>query len=332
MRHIMTKGAILLALQTSACNFDGWGWGNGNGSGSAEPGEEQVEPELTCFFGPDPAVPAATIEHVLEVVNGLAVVKVRLTLDPRFVDNTYGKNALGWSAKGHTFKDLVGSDHAQFQLRDGAGAVVSELKLDYITADAAMPSGYRSLGVTGGDGQVPGGHATAIVASSTSMERNFNERGLASYTVDSPATDEAYTANPTAPTWDYRVIYEFAIRADAFGAAGFGAVTIPSIHASPSKAGENTLVVEPGPCPPEWGGYCNDPDGCDPGTGLPPGCNDPDGCDPGTGAPPECTLDADCPTGEFCEGGACYAPIGSNGRWAGRGRMIVAGGPGPEKI
>ena len=66
----------------------------------------------TCYFDKngDP-VPAATMEQVLECVDGKDVVHLRLTFNPDFVDNTYGTGSIGWPAKrGHRFKDLTGSD------------------------------------------------------------------------------------------------------------------------------------------------------------------------------------------------------------------------------
>jgi hypothetical protein len=297
-----------LAGALGACTFDPGGLLGGEiggpGGDTDTPPEAPWQPERVCYYGGDPMTPAATVEHALEVLQGVAVVHIRLTLDPRFVDNTYGATAMSWPGKGHTFKDLVGSDHAQLQLWDGAGALVSELRVDYLSADASAPSGYADLGVRGGDGGMILGDPSIVVATSTSLARNLNERGLVSYTVDSPATDASYTPNPAAPDWDFRVIYELAVRADAFGPAGFGDVTIASIHASPSKLGENTVVVDPRPCPPDWDGYCNDPDGCDPGSGLPtcPGA----GCDP----PPSCTQDSDCGPGELCEDGACLPTVG----------------------
>ena len=65
--------------------------------------------------------------------------------------------------------------------------------------------------------------------------------------VNSPATDELYTPNPTYPDWIYDVIYEVKIAKAAFGPAGFGSIEMPYIHASPSKAGTNTIYRRAGP-------------------------------------------------------------------------------------
>ncbi|MDD9934931.1 MAG: hypothetical protein OXT09_15075, partial [Myxococcales bacterium] len=70
-----------------------------------------------CFFGPeDDTTPAATIEQILEFVEGKDTLRVRLTFDPSFVDNTYGEGSIGWEDEKEglrEFKKLVGSDHAE---------------------------------------------------------------------------------------------------------------------------------------------------------------------------------------------------------------------------
>jgi hypothetical protein len=129
-----------------------------------------------CFFGPDNPVPAATLEQVLECVEGQDVVHIRLTFNPDFVDNTYGENAMGWAGRGHDFNDLVGSDHAEIVMKDEAGNVILQFKIDYITQDPSSPSGYGTLGVSGGDGNVTVGDAALILDTSTSMDRNFRRR------------------------------------------------------------------------------------------------------------------------------------------------------------
>ena len=69
----------------------------------------------------------------------------------------------------HTFKDLVGSDHAEFKLSDADGKLVLHFKEDYISQLASAPSGYASLGVIGGEGRMLAGDARDIVAASTSL-------------------------------------------------------------------------------------------------------------------------------------------------------------------
>jgi hypothetical protein len=237
--------------------------------------------ELTvCFFGNGNPVPAATLEQVLECVDGADSIHVRLTFNPDFVDNTYGTGAIGWSHnRGHTWRDLWKSDHAEIQLTNDAGEVVFQFKLDYVTADPSQPSGWGSLGVSGGEGEVLVGDPAWLLDWNTSISRNLNERGYDAYLVDSPATDANYTANSETPDWDYRVVYEAWIDVAALGNSGFGGAKIEHVHASPAKGGMDTIEVEGDDCPP---GFCTDPDGCY--EGPPP--------------PPPCSLDPDAPCGD----------------------------------
>lgn len=257
----------------------------------------------TCFFDKDgDPVPAATLEQVLECVEGQDVVHLRLTFNPGFVDNTYGAGSMGWSAKrGHRFRDLTGSDHAELLVQDGDGEVALQFKLDYITEDPSAPSGYASLGVSGGDGKVIAGEASWVLDYSTSLDENLNDRGYGDYVVDSPTTDEDYTPNPDTPDWDYRMVYEVWIDVAALGGNGFGGAFIEYVHASPSKSSNDTIEVTPGECPPD---FCTDPDGCY--DGPPPGeecglkpdepCNE--------GQPPPTQNDCGDQPDEFCNEGA----------------------------
>jgi len=150
-------------------------------------------------------------------------------------DNTYGTNAIGWPApRGHTFKDLVLSDEAEFQFKNGAGQIVMQFKLDYISANSAYPSGYGSRGVTGGDGSVSIGNAANVVFASSSLTENLNKQpflsNLSKYTNNSPALRD-----PNSPMWEYRMIYTVEVRNNAFGASGFASVSIFDQHNSPSK-------------------------------------------------------------------------------------------------
>lgn len=269
-----------------------------------------------CYFdATHPDDPAATMEWIVEAAEQGDLVHARLTFNPRFVDNTYGANAIGWDGSGvvapdpmpgkpgkpapapkpgksgHTFKDLVGSDHAEFTISDGAGVTKLKFKADYLTESAAAPSGYASLGVSGGEGKMLVGNASAVVAVSTSLDRNLNACGLGDFLIDSPATDASYTPNHAAPNWDFRVVYDVWIDAAVFAGAGFGRASVEFVHASPSKAGSNTIEVTPGECPPSWPPYCSDPDGC----GEPP---------------PECgdLLDELCTPTPACDGGDCQPP------------------------
>jgi hypothetical protein len=52
------------------------------------------------------------------------------------------------------------------------------------------------------------------------------------------------------------------VRKDAFGDSGFGQASVEFVHASPSKAGSNTIEVTTGDCPPDWPPYCKQADNC----------------------------------------------------------------------
>jgi len=170
------------------------------------------------------------------------------------------KSAKGGPGKsGHSWKDLVGSDHAEFTVTNEADELVLQFKLDYISQDSSAPSGYASLGVLGGDGKMIKGDSKAIVRWTTSIDRNLNERGYAKYIVDSPKTDADYTANSATPNWDYRVVYEVWIDNAAFGSSGFGGALIEHVHASPSKAPSDTIIVTKDECPCLRDGCCGTP-------------------------------------------------------------------------
>lgn len=231
-----------------------------------------IRPPVTlCFAGEGdntPEDPSAVIEQVIETLNGVSYVHIRVTFDPSFTDNTYGAGACcGWPAKrGHTFDgDLTKSDHTELLLTNGDSETVMHFKVDLVSPDATADCGYQTLGVTGGDGSVLIGDAADVLGVATSSSRNINGCGYCENdacgpsgdcTVDSPATDADYTPNAGTPNWDYRQVYEVWIALDAFGDSGFGQGYITYTHSSPAK-GTDTIMVESTPCPPEWDDpYC----------------------------------------------------------------------------
>ncbi len=53
---------------------------------------------VTCYFNStvSTTTPMAFLEQVVETAEGQGLVHVRLTMNPDFVDNTYGQTAIGW--------------------------------------------------------------------------------------------------------------------------------------------------------------------------------------------------------------------------------------------
>lgn len=171
---------------------------------------------------------------------------VNLTLPLTLVDNTYGKNTVGWgrhvapSGKNHSFGDLTGSDDVQFKIYDGDGDVVLDFVLDYISSSDGAVSGYATGGVEDGEGKVNVGSVGDIIEVGTSLDYNFNTLGHV-LTEDSPATDEDYTENSEYAGWLFEVAYEFKIDGDVFGGKGLGDITIPLMHVSPNKIARNKV-------------------------------------------------------------------------------------------
>lgn len=163
------------------------------------------------------------------------------------MDNTYGVNIVDWPGS-HKFSQLTGSDQLQVALLDSGGTKRMEFKIDYMTADASAPSGYKSKGVTGGDGGMLVGSASDVVGAVTSLDVNFNTFGYV-LTTDSPATDANYTPNPSYPNWIWDVWYEVTVKPGPFASGGgFGRPSMTGVHASPSKVGDNTCPVEQVSC------------------------------------------------------------------------------------
>src|SRR5262249_38505997 len=147
-------------------------------------------------------------------------------------DNSYGVNAVGWGAGGHKYSDLVGTDHAGFQLKDPSGVVRLSFNIDYLSANLAAPSGYASLGPFGGDGQVLAGTLTPNdITCATSIDRTlknvnipvlFNAQhlqqiGSVNVLVNSPPTDGQHLtyaiSDPLLAGWDFHDTYYVTITA-----------------------------------------------------------------------------------------------------------------------
>jgi hypothetical protein len=231
---------------------------------------EVLEAKAVCFYGEGIEEPSATVEHIMEVVNGQEYIHLRVIFDPDFVDTIYGECSaeFGWKSKmgpggmtgpggmeteekpGHTFKDLVGSDHVELKLENCEGDLSMHFRVDFISEDADAPCGYANLGVTGGEGEMIVGDAESVLAVGTSIDRNMNGCGYCD-TENSPCpSSEVFAPSAEVPEWDFRMVYELWIDPDAFGGAGFCKPIIEYVHASPAKAENNTIEVLPEDCPP----------------------------------------------------------------------------------
>lgn len=208
-----------------------------------------------CFWGTTPGgsrIPMTKIIHELVTDDLGDRIDVTIVFNREFVDLSYGTNAVGWedAKKGtHTFKDLYKSDHTELALLDGDGEVAFQARLDLLSESEDHPSGYGSLGIhDDGDGKLIEGDESHLLSTGSSLDHNINVLGYELFE-DSPETDVDYTPDDSFPDWDFYVRYHMSVDAEAFEPAGFGMARMESVHASPSKLGENTVTVEEDPCP-----------------------------------------------------------------------------------
>ncbi|MGH7620540.1 MAG: hypothetical protein ACREPM_25270, partial [Gemmatimonadaceae bacterium] len=209
---------------------------------------------LPCVF--PPPCPGGSFTFSLNQSGDLSIVYDQF---PAPNDNSYGVNAVGWGKTGHKFNDLVGSDHAGFELLDASKAVKLSFNVDYLTASTTAPSGYASLGVVGGDGKMLVGTSTGITAT-TSLANNLNninipglfnaahvqQFGSVNVLINSPPTDPAHltynNSDPLLAGWDFHDTYFVTITAAKLASIGFDPNTwtvepnADQLHNSPAKA------------------------------------------------------------------------------------------------
>jgi hypothetical protein len=132
-------------------------------------GAAQVTPpdHVTCYYSSvSAAAPMAFVEQVVETAQGQGLVHVRLTMNPAFVDNTYGDTAIGWGGS-----DAGGASPAGPAGPGGPAAAGGPGG----PAAAGGPGGNGApppMGPAGGPPPGPGGHTSrtssrAITPSST---------------------------------------------------------------------------------------------------------------------------------------------------------------------
>jgi len=212
---------------------------SGGGSGSIIDGKKDsfygnATPQ--CFMD----MPVGTLYTYLDASGNLYIYYEQ---SKNVVDNTYGTNIVNWS-RSHSFSDLVGSDGAQFNIKDSLGNTVLTFNSDYVSSNNALTSKYGCLGVAGGEGGITVGSAANILGAKTSIDYNLNVLGCA-FTTNSPPADASY--NPTdgsCPSWIFEDSYEVGISKNAFGANGFGSVDVVYVHDSPSKLGTNKIIPD----------------------------------------------------------------------------------------
>lgn len=185
---------------------------------------------------------------MVKIVTAVSEVAVDIALifNPGFVDNTYGTGVVGWNK--HTFESLVKSDHVELTVRNGDGETVFAGKIDMITASPDASSGYATLGPYGGDGTISEGTNEHILSFGTSMDDNLNYYGYELFE-NSPETDSLYTPNAEYPHWEYYAIYRISFDPALFGESGYGDVQMTSVHASPAKTPQETVIVTEGDPP-----------------------------------------------------------------------------------
>jgi|GEM_PF-638771 len=173
---------------------------------------------------------------------------VRAIVEKGYVDNTYGAGAVGWDNT-QTLDSLITSDHLRLALYDMQAEKKLDMVIDYFSQDQQSPTGFSSLGVSGGEGYVVEGSDTNIINATTSINENFNTLGYVLINT-SPLTDTTYTPNLLYPDWIFEVWYEATVKLNAFESSQFGYSDILELHASPNKEtiGEADTVL-PADCP-----------------------------------------------------------------------------------
>jgi|SaaInl8_200m_RNA_FD_contig_123_12694_length_2305_multi_28_in_0_out_0_2 hypothetical protein len=170
------------------------------------------------------------------------------------VDNSYGDNSIGWgkniapSGKNHNYKDLTGSDKAQFVFTDGLDNTVLDIVLDYAHAS----SGSIVASVTEGDGEVNTGNASDVKEAATSLVYNYNIYGLSNPELfgndsSSPEANEDYEVEDALlADWVFASVYELRVDGSVFDENGFGEVELVVVHDSPNKIAKNKVYPKIG--------------------------------------------------------------------------------------
>lgn len=225
------KHSFLLFLCFSFLAQKGQAYSGGGGGhyGGGHSGGEK------CYVDPNDPRREAKISWTYN--SGDHTYTIRTTFSKKLGDNCYDHK---------DFKDLVGHDYLQLALYDGSNRKKLEFKIDYISASKSVRSGYKCLGVWGGNGRMIYGHSSNIISAKTSLDANFNDYGYV-MTRNSPATDENYSTNSSYPNWIYDVWYEIKVKASAFNKGGFD----PDLEGYGCKKGKKWDKLKRVKCPPK---------------------------------------------------------------------------------
>jgi len=159
------------------------------------------------------------------------------------IDNSYGANSIGWSGKGHTFKDLLNSDKTEIKFTNGTGDTVLDVVLDYVHGFGSKKDKppFRSGGVTDGEGEVKVGSASDVKEVATSLEYNYNIFGISNPELfgkdsSSPEADENYDVTDAAlADWIFEVVYEVQVDGDVFNDEVLDEAMLVVVHDTPHK-------------------------------------------------------------------------------------------------
>jgi hypothetical protein len=224
--------------------------GDANTNGLLDPGEvwtytATVVPPIAQFATTD-AGTNQYVGEIIPVITSNGDLQVTYVQSQSINDNRYGTGATaatGWPG-GHKFGDLVGSDKAEFVFTNSAGVKVLDFYVDYISASSAFPSGYGSLGVSGGEGAMLSGSSTYVLSATTSLTTNLLQSQFQTgFLVNSPTETAPNSSVSTPAGWDYNNSYTVVISKAAFGGnvmTGLGTVTVPFQHNSPGKSNFKT--------------------------------------------------------------------------------------------
>jgi len=135
--------------------------------------------------------------------------------------------------KGHSFKQLLGSDKLEFDLTTKTGT--SSVNFDYLIEDSSAPGGYRAKIDDGSE---------VIQQLATSLEYNLSlGTGVCGGSGDDSDSADYVTDASLDSRCSKTLTYEWRMDATQFDLASFSAANFlnPTMHASPSKIGTHSF-------------------------------------------------------------------------------------------